>query len=274
MESIHATHDQQKADLTRKHSQEVEKYRQQVEELKNSQQSLEDDLQAEIRALRQQNEALKVTPPEPPAATLDLSTTNLHLDQIQELSTQLQETQEQLAQLTDSHETIQQQLQEKIVCLEETLQSKRDQLEELEQTLEQYQDTIQELRSELMQLQTEPDATDCSKKGNSLFAEVIDQRQQVVHLLGAQNRSFKEMKRAYRQSESEIRQLKEENSLMVREMGKIKTIFLGANKTHTTQLNRRIQELHRDMDKLKQQSRFLEEQVQDGKLEAVMQFYM
>lgn len=273
MESIHTVHDEQRSELARKHSLEIEKFRQQVDELKNQNQSLEDDFQSQIRTLKIENETLKCRPTVEPIASLDLSTTNYQLEQIQELSANLQESREQIARLTESSDQIRQQLEEKITCLTETLQSKREEVEERDQTLEQYQDTILELRSELMQLQAEPDATDCNKKGNSLFAEVLDQRQQVVHLLGAQNRSFKEMKRAYRQSEAEIRQLKEENSLMVREIGKIKSIFLGANKAHSAQLNKRIADLHRDLDRFKQKAQFLEEQVKDGKVAAVMEFY-
>lgn len=274
LESIHSTHDQQQAELTRRHSQEVEKFRAQIEELKNQIQSLEESRLNEVRGLRTQIEALKVIRNEP-LPQLDTSTSTT--DQLQELSENLQRIQEEVIKLNVDNGTLRSQLtdaNEKIECLEETLQGKREEVRDRDQTLEQYQDTIQELRTELMQLQqVDPDPTDCNKKGNSLFAEVVDQRQQVVQVLGAQNRSFKEMKRAYRQSEAEIRQLKEENSLMVREIGKIKSIFLSANRTHATELNKRIGDLKRDLERAKGRTQFLEAQVKDGQVAAVLEFF-
>lgn len=273
LESIHSTHDQQQAELTRKHSQEVEKFRAQIEDLKNQIQTLEESRLNEVRALKTQLEALKVIRNEP-LPQLDTSTSTS--DQLQELSENLQRIQEEVIKLNVDNGTLRLQLtnaNEKIECLEETLQSKREEVRDRDQTLEQYQDTIQELRTELLQLQVDPDPTDCNKKGNSLFAEVVDQRQQVVQVLGAQNRSFKEMKRAYRQSEAEIRQLKEENSLMVREIGKIKSIFLSANRTHAAELNKRIGDLNRDLERAKGKTQFLEAQVKDGQVAAVLEFF-
>lgn len=273
LESIHSTHDQQQAELTRKHSQEVEKFRAQIEDLKNQIQTLEESRLNEIRVLKTQLEALKVIRNEP-LPQLDTSTSTS--DQLQELSENLQRIQEEVIKLNVDNGTLRLQLtnaNEKIECLEETLQSKREEVRDRDQTLEQYQDTIQELRTELLQLQVDPDPTDCNKKGNSLFAEVVDQRQQVVQVLGAQNRSFKEMKRAYRQSEAEIRQLKEENSLMVREIGKIKSIFLSANRTHAAELNKRIGDLNRDLERAKGKTQFLEAQVKDGQVAAVLEFF-
>lgn len=277
LESIHATHDQQNTDTARKHAQELEKYRQEVVALKTANQSQEEEYQSQIRCLREQIETLKRTQSEPSTApSLDLSSTNHHLDQIQELTVSLQEAHDQITQLTGDTQSLRLDLEhakEKVSCLEETLQSKREEALEREQTLEQFQDTVQELRAELMQLQAEPDATDCNRKGNSLFAEVSDQRQQVMHLLGAQNRSFKEMKKAYRQSEAEIRQLKEENALMLREIDKIKSLFLNANKTHSAQQNRRIADLHRDLGRSREKAQFLEEQVKEGQVSSVLEFF-
>lgn len=249
-----------------------------MERARTRTEELEESLQAEIRSLKQQLETSlskqmtrkRLSLPRP-----DACDTNPDLQQIEELNENLNEVREEVLRLTDENGQLKDRLDnasEKIQCLEQTLQNKRDEVAEKEQSLEQFQDTIQELRAELMQLQADPDP-DCNKKGNSLFAEVIDQRQQVVHILGAQNRSFKEMKRAYRQSEAEIRQLKEENALMVRELGKIKTIFLGANRSHETQMAKRIVELQRDSERWRNKALFVESQVTDAKVSSVLEFF-
>lgn len=276
LEALQVTHERQKAETLRKHTLELDRLRVQVEDARNQNQSLEDCYQSQIRRLKTEIESRTVSvalTPEP-ESTQNVSETNLHLEQIQDLTGNLRTVQDEVVRLSDDNGSLRTRLehaQEKILCLEETLQSKREEVKERDLELDQYQETIQELRAELMHLQAEPDP-EANKKGNSLFAEVDDQRQQVIHILGAQNKSFKEMKRAYRQSEAEIRQLKEENALMVREIDKCKSLFLNANRSHADNLLKRIADLQRDANKWRQKVHFLEGQVTDGKVSAILEF--
>lgn len=280
LESIITSHVQDNATLSRKHSHEVDNWRKTVGELRDQNQQLEKEIQVQSQLLRDQQQHLQATKAKPPPrVSLNASCTSEYLEQIQQLSDQVHDQQEQLQLLTLANGDLGEQLgnaQEKIQCLQETLTTKREELEERDQTIDQYQDTIQELRAELMELQSksQESATDCNKKGNSLFAEVVDQRQQVVQLLGAQNQSFKQMKFAYHQREGEVRRLKEENALMVNEIGKIKSIFLSADKSHINQLHKRIGDLSQDLEKSRKREMFFQEQVRDGRMEAMMDSYM
>lgn len=68
------------------------------------------------------------------------------------------------------------------------------------------------------------------RKGNSLFAEVDDQRQEMKSLLAAQKNQFLQMKKLYTESEYEIRKLKREKAAMHRELQTCMSIFLNADK--------------------------------------------
>lgn len=68
------------------------------------------------------------------------------------------------------------------------------------------------------------------RKGNSLFAEVDDQRQEMKSLLAAQKNQFLQMKKLYTESEYEIRKLKREQAAMHKELQRCITIFLNADK--------------------------------------------
>lgn len=68
------------------------------------------------------------------------------------------------------------------------------------------------------------------RKGNSLFAEVDDQRQEMRSLLAAQKNQFLQMKKLYTESEYEIRKLKREQAAMHKELQRCITIFLNADK--------------------------------------------
>lgn len=110
------------------------------------------------------------------------------------------------------------------------------------------------------------------QKGNSLFAEVHDQREKVVSILNSQNKSYKQMKEAYRQSQSEIRRLKSENAVMVAEIEKVKTIFLNADVRHKEQLCQRNTELLRDSEKWQKKIRFLESQLEESNVGMFLEY--
>jgi len=73
------------------------------------------------------------------------------------------------------------------------------------------------------------------RKGNSLFAEVDDQRQVMKHLLANQKKSYLDMKKIFNESKYEIRRLKKENSAMHTELQACSTIFCSADKTYQSE---------------------------------------
>jgi len=70
------------------------------------------------------------------------------------------------------------------------------------------------------------------RKGNSLFAEVDDQRQVMKHLLASQKKSYLDMKKIYNESKFEIHRLKRENIAMHTQLQACSTIFCSADKTY------------------------------------------
>lgn len=63
------------------------------------------------------------------------------------------------------------------------------------------------------------------RKGNSLFAEVDDQRQQMKSILHNQKIHYLEMKKAYNAKEMEIRRLKRENCNIKQEIQACSNLF-------------------------------------------------
>lgn len=75
------------------------------------------------------------------------------------------------------------------------------------------------------------------RKGNSLFAEVDDQRQVMKHLLASQKKSYLEMKKIFNESKFEIHRLKRENIAMHTELQACSTIFCSADKTYQSNVS-------------------------------------
>lgn len=93
------------------------------------------------------------------------------------------------------------------------------------------QEKILQLTEELSTLRTEPAAVDPEKRGNSLFAEVDDQRQHMKAVLAAQKKHYVQMKQQFDLSQQEIRALKRENAAMKKELEICSTLFLNADQT-------------------------------------------
>lgn len=74
------------------------------------------------------------------------------------------------------------------------------------------------------------------RKGNSLFAEVDDQRQVMKKLLADQKKSYLQMKKIFNESEYEIRRLKRENTAMHTELQACSAIFCNADRTYQSNI--------------------------------------
>ncbi|KAL9692127.1 hypothetical protein quinque_015934 [Culex quinquefasciatus] len=103
-------------------------------------------------------------------------------------------------------------LKEKLACIEDNLSAKKQELEELQTMLESTQEENMRLNADLAALNSVPD--DANKKGNSLFAEVDDQRQKMIDMLQTQRKpdsSFRdEMNRQISQLTEEVQRLRDQ----------------------------------------------------------------
>ncbi|XP_020799209.1 early endosome antigen 1 [Drosophila serrata] len=152
-------------------------------------------------------------------------------------------------------------LADRVSCLEQNLTCKRDELEEKLQLLESCQEQLVDANAKIALLTTAPENND--RKGNSLFAEVDDQRQAMKQLLAAQKKSYLDMKKTYADSQFEIRRLKRENVAMHTELQACSTIFCSADKTYRSKLNERIRYLMAANDSLEKQLNLSQERLRD-----------
>ncbi|XP_016982848.1 protein Spindly [Drosophila rhopaloa] len=150
-------------------------------------------------------------------------------------------------------------LQDRVSCMEQNLNCKRDELEEKLQVLESCQEQLVDANAKIALLTSAPEKND--RKGNSLFAEVDDQRQVMKQLLAAQKKSYLDMKKTFTDSQFEIRRLKRENVAMHTELQACSTIFCSADKTYQNKLNERIRQLMAANDTLEKQLNLSQERL-------------
>ncbi|EDW54150.1 GM18139 [Drosophila sechellia] len=150
-------------------------------------------------------------------------------------------------------------LQDRVSCMEQNLNCKRDELEEKLQLLESCQEQLVDANAKIALLTSAPENND--RKGNSLFAEVDDQRQAMKQILAAQKKSYLEMKKTFTDSQFEIRRLKRENVAMHTELQACSTIFCSADKTYQNKLNERIRQLMSANDSLERQLNLSQERL-------------
>ncbi|XP_034099683.1 protein Spindly [Drosophila albomicans] len=152
-------------------------------------------------------------------------------------------------------------LKDQLSCMEENLRGKRDELEEKLQLLESSQEQLVEANAKIAMLSSAPEQND--RKGNSLFAEVDDQRQAMKHLLASQKKSYLDMKKIFNDSKYEIHRLKRENIAMHTELQACSTIFCSADKTYQNKLNERIRQLMAQNVKLERNLNVSQERLRD-----------
>lgn len=142
-------------------------------------------------------------------------------------------------------------LKEKLVCMEDNLSSKKQDLEELQTMLESTQEENMRLNADLAALNSVPD--DANKKGNSLFAEVDDQRQKMIDMLQAQRKRYLEMKKLHAESQFQIRRLTRENRELCDDIKTCSELFLKADSSYRDEMNRQIGQLNEEVQRLRDQ---------------------
>ncbi|XP_046419679.1 protein Spindly-like [Neodiprion fabricii] len=164
---------------------------------------------------------------------------------------------------------IQQQLEETIVKLKkdynevaEILELKKADIKSLNEILETTKDELVICRSELESLKAVP-ASD-SVKGNSLFAEVEDNRRELIKDLTSMKEKYMEMKETYRAKENEISALKAERATLLKRWKDDDAEMINHNASLIETYKARILELE---NKLKDEAKKLK--VTDGNKEPV-----
>ncbi|KAH8324383.1 hypothetical protein KR074_006448 [Drosophila pseudoananassae] len=253
--------------------QELEELRRKFKNLQTEQDSLQQDYDQkaeEAKSLRLKLESTEKALVEKSAARSN----DAHEDCLARLSALEAENSELMQRLADFEESSVKNtfsvaekektiecLQDQVSCLEQNLHCKRDELEEKLQLLESCQEQLVDANAKIALLTSAPENND--RKGNSLFAEVDDQRQVMKSLLAAQKKSYLEMKRTFQESQFEIRRLKRENVAMHTELQACSTIFCSADKTYQNKLNERIRYLMEANDNLERQLNINQERLRE-----------
>lgn len=254
----------------------LHKKQNEIDELKKRQAVLlteNEDLHEDVAVLRAENEKLKQEIKELKAQVRPVEVTYQIPKEYAELRDKLEaENLELLAKLDETHECVVkftmalaekekhiEIFKDQVICLEENLQSKREEVDEKTHLLESAQEQVVEMNAKIAQLTSCPD--NAERKGNSLFAEVDDQRQAMKQLLASQKKSYLQMKKIFNESQNEIRRLKRENVAMHTELQTCSTIFCNADKAYKEKLNERILQLLKQNEDLEKKLMFTQQEL-------------
>ncbi|EDV57639.2 protein Spindly [Drosophila erecta] len=252
-------------------SQELEELRRKFKTLKEEQDGLQQDYDAKVEETQALKDKLAAAEKELADKTASRSN-DLHDDcsaRLNALELENCELMQKLAEYEDlrventlavaEREKTIECLKDRVSCMEQNLNCKRDELEEKLQLLESCQEQLVDANAKIALLNSAPENND--RKGNSLFAEVDDQRQAMKQILAAQKKSYLEMKKTFTDNQFEIRRLKRENVAMHTELQACSTIFCSADKTYQNKLNERIRQLMAANDSLEQQLNISQERL-------------
>ncbi|GAB0095370.1 Spindly [Sergentomyia squamirostris] len=187
---------------------------------------------------------------------------NVTLAQNEELSEKIRELEQELALMnTGRSELIQEreELREKVEILESISQGRLEELNDKNEYMEELQAKLFEVNTEIASIKS--DSSEMNKKGNSLFAEVDDQRQKMRAILAAQSKKYNQMKTIYQESQQEIKRLKQENSDIAEEFDYIRRMFMHADVTYKDTLQAQIGDLTLERDDLTQKLKWTEEKL-------------
>ncbi|XP_016962201.1 protein Spindly [Drosophila biarmipes] len=252
-------------------AQELEELRRKYKALKEEQDTLQQDLDSKVEESSQLRSKLAAAERElaDKAATRSADLHEECLARLTALEAENSELMQKLAEYEDARvantfavaekEKTIECLQDRVSCMEQNLNCKRDELEEKLQLLESCQEQLVDANAKIALLTSAPENND--RKGNSLFAEVDDQRQAMKNLLAAQKKSYLDMKKTFSDSQFEIRRLKRENVAMHTELQACSTIFCSADKTYQNKLNERIRHLMAANESLERQLNLSQERL-------------
>ncbi|XP_070492402.1 putative leucine-rich repeat-containing protein DDB_G0290503 [Chironomus tepperi] len=152
---------------------------------------------------------------------------------------------------------------ERLACVQDNLESKKVELEEKNEALEHLQEKVHEMSTELTLLRNSAGPDDNNRKGNSLFAEVDDQRQKMKKILQGERSHYLEMKKAYNSKEMEIRRLKRENLNIKSEIQACSNQLKRGEHLSSNHLKIYVSNLECDKKNLENQLKMMEERLID-----------
>ncbi|ETN58487.1 translation elongation factor [Anopheles darlingi] len=138
--------------------------------------------------------------------------------------------------------------------------SKKEELEEMKNLLEMAQEQASVLASEIASMRSNPE-NDLSKKGNSLFAEVDDQRKKMIGIIKNIKDRYNDLKMEHRNCPAKIRQLRNMNDSLARDLKPYMSRFYQAESKFREALLEQITDLSTQLQKAKERNKFLEKQL-------------
>ncbi len=239
LESVNQVHSKELGEITSKLHHQIEGLKQREHELLTENGRLEnqcEDLSNKLESVEQDlKEAIDSKPaPKQKSRDSDVFLREIQLERtIQELTDQNKEQEVMLQDLTKQNSQFSatiEELKDKVMCLEDNLESKKSELKEKEELFESTHEQLNELNIELAMYKSAPDSD--NRKGNSLFAEVDDQRQKMKEILQKQNQTYLDMKKSYNCQKMEIRRLKRENVNIKQEIQACSNLFHRADQVY------------------------------------------
>ncbi|XP_058062866.1 protein Spindly [Anopheles bellator] len=176
----------------------------------------------------------------------------------------LQQANGEIARLTnDNTET-----SERYSSLRCNYESKKQEVEELNTLLEVAQEQAALLTAEITSMRANPD-NDLNKKGNSLFAEVDDQRKKLMSIISTVKQRYNELKTEHRNCPAKIRQLKNMNDSLSRDLLPYVSMFRQAENRFREALLEQINDVSTQLQKTTERNKYLEQQLRGQSAEWV-----
>ncbi|XP_058443733.1 protein Spindly [Malaya genurostris] len=248
LESIDSVHKAELAALKDKYVSTLTSLKDSNADLKQQISGLEttiDELQKQKEDLRTKLDEVELTKTNPDSTTGNVTLSsekeaflereNEELKQL--ISDQQEKIDTLVLQLTNT-ESMLENCKEKLECLEDNLDRKKQDLIEMQTMMDAAHEENMKLNSELAAIRSVPD--DANKKGNSLFAEVDDQRQKLIEMLETHKKRYREMKKLYSESQFQIRRLTRENREICNEIQDCSELFLRANRNFEDESSKQI----------------------------------
>lgn len=257
LESVNSVQSKEQEQATSKLHHQIEELKHKEHELLADNTQLEnkcDVLTAQLEKVEhelKEAEKSKTVKPVKPRLS-DIFVKELELERtIQELDEKNKEQEKMLKVLSSQNsENLAQieELKDKLLCSGENLESKKSELTEKDELIESLHEQLNELNMELAMLKSAPETA--NRKGNSLFAEVDDQRQEIKKILQNQNKTYMEvslltlfrsliikflnfqMKKSFDIQKREIRRLKRENDDIKEEIQICSSLFQRAEQIY------------------------------------------
>ncbi|KAG5674482.1 hypothetical protein PVAND_004450 [Polypedilum vanderplanki] len=266
LDSINEVYAEKLSQIERKN----EEYKERNQKLSMENLNLEnkvDEMSSMIRALENECSELKVAVLEKKIKPRysDTYSKSLELEN-SELRKTNNNLHEQILEFTERNEMQLrriEELTENVDCIRDNFESKKAELDERNETIEQLQEKMHELSSELALLKNTSLIDDNNRKGNSLFAEVDDQRQKMKKILQSERNHYLEMKRAVNAREMEIRRLKRENLNIKSEIETCNQLLKRGEQVASSHTKIYITQLEADKQNLQRLLRESEEKLLD-----------